>query len=363
VPTRVAFDVTPLLGQTTGVGVVAKGLFGELVNQPDIDLSAFAMSARGHGDLGLLLPPGMKRNRFIMPAGLLMKSWSKRSWPPLELWLGRNDVVHGTNYVVPPTKAAALVTVHDLTALRFPRLCEPHSLRYPDLVKAAVKRGAHVHVLSNFIADEVKELLQVDAELIHVIPAGLERGLAEHAEQPDKRYVLALGTVEPRKNYPGLVRAFDAIAAKHRDTQLFVAGARGWDFEAFQHAIRVAKNHKQIRYLGRVNDLERKSLLKHAAVLAYPSIYEGFGLPPLEAMQAGVPVVASNAGALPEVLGDAALLVNANDDSAFADALNSVLSDSSVAGRLIAAGSERATRFSWQAAGSRFVDLYKTLAK
>jgi glycosyltransferase involved in cell wall biosynthesis len=361
--TKVAFDVTPMLGLQTGVGVVTKHLFDALVQRRDLDLSAFAMTVRGYGELTSQLPASMRRNRVPMPAGLLQKVWRFASWPPVDLWTGEVGVVHGTNFVVPPTSGAALVTVHDMTALRYPEMCEPHTLEYPKLIRNAVARGAHVHTFSQFVAAEVQEMLNVPAERVHVIPAALEYYHSPGAPHADTSpYVLAIGTVEPRKNYPALVRAFDAIASKHPDTKLIIAGSRGWGFDKLQSAIETAKHPKQIQYVGRVSDDERDKLLQKAALLVYPSVYEGFGFPPLEAMRAGVPVVASNAGALPEVLGDAALLVDPNDEAALASAIESVFTDKDLHARLVRDGATREQMYDWKKTADRFASLYKELA-
>jgi glycosyltransferase involved in cell wall biosynthesis len=174
--------------------------------------------------------------------------------------------------------------------------------------------------------------------------------------------VLALGTVEPRKNLPRLVAAFDLEAARDCNLRLVVAGPDGWGTEAFTESVRKARHRDRVLRLGYVDDPVRADLLAGARVLAYPSLDEGFGHPPLEAMRAGVPVVAARAGSLPEVLGDAALLVDPSSPTAIADALHAANTDDDTRAQLVAAGHDRVARYTWSRATDELVTLYRKLA-
>jgi glycosyltransferase involved in cell wall biosynthesis len=175
-------------------------------------------------------------------------------------------------------------------------------------------------------------------------------------------YVLALGTVEPRKGLPALVRAFDAVAAAHADLRLVIAGPDGWGVEGLDAAVGRARHRDRIVRLGWLDADTRAAVVQCAAVFAFPSLYEGFGFPPLEAMSAGVPVVATTAGALPEVLGDGACLVAPGDEEALAEALEIVLVDDEVRSGLIERGRRRASHFTWQAAAVGLASLYRRAA-
>ena len=366
---RVAVDATPLIGAGTGVATFTRGAIGALAARTDVELTAYGLTARGSSALAAAVPAGVRVADRPMPAGLLGRLWSRTDLAPAEWWTGPADVVHGTNFVVPPTRrAAAVVSVYDLTAVRYPHLCAPASLRYPDLVRQAVARGAWVHTLASAIGEEVVELLGVPAERVRVVPSGLDRADAgTHAGDPATgraiagadRYVLALGTVEPRKGLPDLVRAFDRLAATRPDLHLVVVGPDGWGTQAFAAAVALARHADRVRRLGWVDAAARSDLLAGARVLAVPSVYEGFGYPPLEAMAAGTPVVATAVGSLPEVLGSAARLVPGGDVDAFTDALAEVVDDDAVAGRLAAAGPPHAARFDWATCADGLVDLYR----
>ncbi len=364
---RVAIDATPLLDRPTGVGVVTQALLERVAKAPDIDVVAFSVSWRGRGRLAGLVPGGVTVVRRPMAARPLRELWRRVDWPRIEAWTGPVDVVHGPNFVVPPARAARLVTVHDLTAVRYPEMCTADVLTYPDLLRRAVAGGAWVHVPSQSVAEEVADTFAVPRERLVVVPNGVDE--VEQAEPGRGRrragfeqYVLALGTLEPRKDLPALVRAFDALAADHPDVGLVLAGADGWGVEAVDAAIGTAAHRDRIHRTGWVGGKDRAGLLREAAVLAYPSRYEGFGLPPLEAMTVDVPVVATAVGAVPEVVGDAAELVPLDDDDALAAALSRVLTDDGHRAALITRGRERAARYSWDAAAEGLLEVYRQLA-
>jgi glycosyltransferase involved in cell wall biosynthesis len=274
--------------------------------------------------------------------------------------------VHAT-FIGPPARSPVVVTIHDLTFVRFPELCTPDTLQYGRLVRRALDRGAVVHATSGFVAGEVREHFGIDDARIAQIPLGV-RPSGGGDPQRGRRlagadsYVVALGTVEPRKNLPVLVRAFDAIAARDPELRLVVAGADGWGADELRAAWNAAKHGDRVVRLGYVSDAERRDLLAGARVLAYPSIYEGFGLSPLEAMGAGVAVVAARAGALPETLGDAAELVDPADIDELAAALDRVVHDDQLRRALVDRGCRRVERYRWPQIAPRFVELYTSLA-
>lgn len=358
----VAVDATPLLGRRTGIGSTVATLLGEISGRPGLELVGFALSRRGGRSLPGLLPEGVAAARpRPLPARPLLAMWGRVDLPPAEWWTGAVDVVHGTNYVLPPSRrAAAVVTVNDLFALHHPEQCPPAARRYPGLVRRAASSGAHVHVPSGHVAGEVVDRLAVPAERIHVIPWGVRPAPPAARPATGPRYVLALGTAEPRKDLPTLVRAFDRVAESHPDLRLRLVGPVGWGERQLAGAVAAARHRDRVDRVGWVQDPAAE--LAGAAVLAYPSLDEGFGLPPLEAMAAGVPVVAAAAGAIPEVVGGAALLVPPRRPSALAEALVAVLDDTATSDRLVSGGLRQAARYPWSACADAVVDLYRRLA-
>jgi len=389
-PLRVALDATPLLGRRTGVGQFCAGVLPALSRRADLRVSGFAMTWRGRHELTSVLPRGVTAVRRAMPARLLQELWAHWPFPSAELCVGRVDVVHGTNFVVPPSRRVAMVvSVHDLTPLRFPQWCRPAALAYPVLVRKAVQRGAWVHTDSAAIAREVVELLRVPEERVRTVHLGVpawgepapgragqagagsdERGEDNRAgpggdipadlfPQWVRRYVLALGTVEPRKDLPSLVSAFGMVARRHPGLALAVAGPDGWGSAQLAEALEACPGRDQVVRLGWVSEEDRKRLIGGATVFAYPSRYEGFGLPPLEAMAAGVPVVATRCDALTEVLGDAARLVEVGNAEALAGALDELLDDAGGREELAKRGRQRAEHFTWEACAAGLAGLYR----
>ena len=352
---RVALDVTSLVGPRTGIGMFTFALAEGLSGESDIDLVGFAATWRGRGEVGDAAPHGMTMATRPMAARPLRTLWRHTNHPTIEWWTGPVDVVHGPNYVVPPARRAAMVvSVHDLTMIHFPEMCTADTLAYPALVRAAVQRGAWVHTDTEAIAREVTEMFAVDPSRVRCVPLApspIPSADPDVAHQlvGAEDFVLALGTVEPRKDLPGLVTAFEQVADEHAEIRLVIAGPDGWGADALTTAIGASRHRQRIVRLGWVTSTERAALLRAARVLAYPSRYEGFGLPPLEAMSVGTPVVATAVAAVEETCADAALLVPRGDPAALATGIATVLTEAETRERLVAAGRERAGMFSWSA--------------
>ncbi len=364
---RVALDATPLIGRPTGVGIFCAGLLDGLSARADLDVSAFAVSWRRREAIIGRLPRGVTVHQRAMPARPLHMVWSHSRKPGVEWFIGRKDVVHGTNYVVPPSRRAVRVmSVHDLTTVRFPEMCDRATLAYPQFVRRALGEGAWVHTHCESVAAEVVDYFGADPTHVRAIAPGVpvlpppdRSAVARHLPAGASRYVLAVGTHEPRKDLPGLVRAFDSIAADRRDLALLLAGPQGWGSGALAAALNDARARDRIVLTGWVDDASLAGLFEGAALLAYPSVYEGFGFPPLQAMALGTPVVSTRVDAVEEVVGDAALLVAPRDVHALAEALDAVLTSEALADDLGQRGTARAALYRWDRCAEGFVALYR----
>lgn len=368
----VAVDATALLDRPTGIGVYVDELVRGLAARPDVELRTFAVSLRGRRRLVDAVPLGTASRSRPLPARLARAAWARADRPTASWLAGPTDVVHGPNYVVPPGGGAAeVVTVSDLSALHFPEMCTPDVLQWPPLLERALARGAWVHCISSSVADEVRDRHPAHADRVVAVPLAVRRpavaddrtdaARGEHLAG-GSRYVLALGTVEPRKDLPTLVAAFDELAGDDPDLRLVIAGPDGLGVDELQAARDRARHRRRIVRLGWVDDQQRLALLRGAAVVAYASRYEGFGLVPLEAVAAGTPVVASAVGALPEVLADGGLLVPPGDVAALAEGLGRVLGDDDLAADLLRRGNRRVDAYDWASTVEGLVGLYRRAA-
>ncbi|MET0421204.1 MAG: glycosyltransferase family 1 protein [Acidimicrobiia bacterium] len=357
-------DGTPLLGVRTGVGHTAAATIDALSTRDDLDVTAYAITWRGRRALATALGTAARTAVRPIPARAVQAAWRRMNAPRIEWWTGPVDVVHGTNYVGPPARVPVLVSIYDVTFAINPELAAPnHNV---ELIRRALDRGAMVHTNSEHVSALVGDVFGISADRVTCVYPGLLTTGAGDAERGRaltgaERYALFLGQLGPRKNVVQLVRAFDAVAGDDPAVHLVLAGPDGDDSPNVAHAIGAATHGDRVHRLGYVSSAERLDLLAGASVFTFPSLDEGFGHPPLEAMQAGVPVVAADAGSLPEVLGDAALLVAPTDTDALAASITRALLPD-VAADLVTRGHAQAARYRWDRCASELSDLYHRLA-
>jgi glycosyltransferase involved in cell wall biosynthesis len=370
---RVAFDVTPLLGFRTGVGLSVQEMWDALSALPDGPaLIPYVVTLRApHRAPGL--PDGVRSVRA--PTRALLAAWSRGEHPSLDHWLAGADVVHTTNFVTGPSRRPTLMTIHDIGFLLDPSWADAVVVKHlVPALRRAVARGVHVHVTTRQVEAEVEEHFGpglLASGRITVIPFGIPSLGAAGPLPPalseflaGAPYVLALGRAERRKNLPMLVAAFARVAAAHPHLRLVLAGPDGPDTAALRAAVSALPGPvaERVFLAGRVTGPVRRTLLEGAAVLAYPSRYEGFGFPPLEAMRAGVPVLAGRVAAVAEVAGPAAELADPDDVDDLAGGLHRVVSDASRRQELIEAGRRRAAAYTWQSTAAALAGLYRRLA-
>ena len=340
---RLAVEATTLLLQRTGVGLFTAEILRALSRRPDVQVSAFNVRGRGPGrgwlpdDIG----GDVRELSGRMRMGRLRWLWEFLGVPRMEWVFGSVDVVHGPAYWVPSTtRAATVVSVHDVSFEHAPPIGAPFTKPLRRSVRTAVRRGAWIHTDSDYVAAEVCEIYEIEPHRVVTVPLGVRlppRGRGGTHPAPGSPYVLALGASVRRKDLTTLVSAFDSLAVEHPDLRLIHAGPDGDGADELAEAIDRCRHRSRILQLGWVDDSTRASLLSDAAAVAYPSLYEGFGFVPLEAMAAGRPVVTTPVSAIPEVAGDAAMYSEVGDADGLADALHRVLTDSALIARLVGA--------------------------
>lgn len=362
-PIRAAVDATPLLGARTGVGIFTHALLRSLGRHPDVEATAFPVSISGRREIRGLVPPGVALRTPPLPARALHRRWQHHGSPRIDRLVGRPDLVHGPNFVVPPARAARIATVHDLTTVHFPELCHADTLRFPAMVRRAAAEGAWIHTVSSAVRDEVVAELGLDAERVVAVANGFDRPVGDAATGRRlagvEHYVLAVGTVEPRKDLPSLVRAVDRLATEHPDLVVVHAGGDGWQVERLEEAMDSMAHRDRFRRLGHVAHDQLGHLYAGARTYAYPSVYEGFGIPVLEAMACDVPVVTTDVPAIREVAGEAAAIVPVGDVDALAGALARAWTDETWRTEAIRRGRERTAMYSWDACVDGIVELYR----
>lgn len=361
---RIGFDATPLLGARTGVGWYTYELVGAVADRaPEDRLALLPISWRAaRRALDAPLRPNVSALRWPLPARPLWALWGRTGFPPVE-WLLRCDVFHATNFVAPPSRRVPIVvTVHDVGFLHHPDAVSPAVRRMARVLPGVLRRAAAIVAVSEFTRDEVAGWLPDVAARVTVVHNGSHArpapsGADRTAGGPP--YALMLGTLEPRKNVPLALDALVILRARGVDLRLVLAGGATprLDVGALLRDRGLAE--PEVTCTGYVDDARVPDLLAGARAVVFPSLYEGFGMPLLEAMEAGVPVVGVRAGATPETVGEAGLLVEPGDAEGFADALERAAFDEGARAGLIAAGQARAGLFTWERAAAATLDVYR----
>ena len=351
---RIAFDVSPLSHPRTGIGNYVLG-----------SLTGLAEASAGRHELVAFAPTRLRGRRLIQEslAGLpvdvrtlvlpwshaFRMGWSRLGRPTIERWLGPVDVVHFSDWVVPPQRRGIRSTmVHDLVPLRFPEWVTPRTRSMHGYKYARTAECDLVFVNSAFTGREVEELLGVPPERIRVAPPGVPPEYTAAGERAElaRPYALSLATLEPRKNLATLVEAWRGLRG---ELALAVAGGAGWGGQELA-------DDPAILRLGFVPDVEVPRLMRGASVFVYPSLFEGFGMPIVEAMACGVPVVASSHPSLDEACGDAAVRVDPNSAEAIAAGVRQALERRE---ELVAAGLAHAAPFTWRRCGEIHLQAFE----
>jgi glycosyltransferase involved in cell wall biosynthesis len=357
---RVLLDYRPALRERTGVGEyahqVASGLSKRLAKPGDLTL--FSSSWKDRLSPGVI--PGARTVDARIPVTFLNLAWHRLEWPPVELLAGPVDVAHSLHpLLMPARRAAQVVTVHDLYFLDQPEKTAMEIRRdYPALAASHAQRADAVITVSKYTAGNIRTKLGLARETITICPPAAPMWTPVDRRDP-RGHILFMGTVEPRKNVPALLRAYAALVTRRPETPpLAIAGKIVDACQSVLSEIAAPPLAGRVRPVGYVSGNDRERLYREASMLVLPSFDEGFGMPVLEAMTLGIPVIISTRGALAEVAGDAGLLVEPDDHEGLSKAMERLLTDDALAARNAAAGVARARDFNWDATAARVLDTY-----
>jgi glycosyltransferase involved in cell wall biosynthesis len=345
---RIIVDYRPALRERTGVGEYVHELARALAAVSGSDrIVAFSSSWKDRLDGSALT--GIEPVDARIPVKVLNWAWHRLAWPPVERLTGPADVAHSAHpLLMPSRRAAQVITIHDLDFLEHPERTEREIRRdYPTLAREHARRADLTVVSSQHTAAQVSRLFGVEEERIVLCPAGAP-SWAPRPAAPESGYFLFVGTLEPRKNIGALLAAYTRLLDRlPAAPPLHLAGRAIAASASWLASIQRPPLKGHVVHLGYIPASGKRDLYAGALALVVPSLYEGFGLTALEAMTVGVPVIASRRGSLPEVLGDAALFVDPDNERSIADAMWRMATDPATAKALGNAGRARAGAFSW----------------
>ncbi|MFS8084056.1 MAG: glycosyltransferase family 4 protein [Acidobacteriota bacterium] len=363
-------------GQLDGIGVYTRHLWQQLDASRRVDVHPIVGFGRRYEELASTYSRGFAFPLNYGASGAL-SIVSKAPFPGARLLSQSIDVFHATDYWIPKLAGVPVVaTLHDAIPLSHPEWATPqHRAAKNFLMRAAVHWADAIITVSATMVPEIVDQFRVPPERITVIhngvddewfrriPAEMQRTmLARHGLAPG--YFLTVGTLQPRKNLARLFAAYRALPARiRREHPLVIVGRMGWGVDDLLPAIRVAQATGEVFWLDYVPDAELRAIFQGARALVFPSLYEGFGMPVVEAFASGVPVLTSTVSALPEVAGDAALQVDPLEVEAIREAMLRLAEDSALCARLVAAGALRARRFSWQNCAEQVAKVYRNAAR
>ena len=381
---RIGIDVTSAVVQGGGIGRYTRELVRALAHEGSAHKGSAHeyrfFSAKRPSILPVPnpLPEGKHISNHVAPLGerWLYRLWYRLRLPlPVQLVTGRLDLFHSPDFVLPPVSGGipTLLTVHDLSFAHYPEVFPEPLVRYLNtVVPWSVGRASHILADSQATKDDLVALWDTPAEKVTVLYSGVdprfrpvESGEAITAVRQrynlgDVPYILAVGTVQPRKNYQMLIRAFAPLAGKCTHN-LIIAGGKGWLYDEMMAEVGRQGLDGRVHFIGFVADDDLPALYSGAALYVFPSLYEGFGLPLLEAMGCGVPILTSDASSLPEVAGNAAVQLSPHDEAAWTAAMSQLLGDDARRVKMVAAGFRQARQFSWRKSAKQLLGIYDEL--
>lgn len=364
---KVALELQPCCGNRSGIGVYAYELAKRLKSGDGLEFvgNLFNFLGRNNNSVSLQGITMPVRECRLFPYGVYRRIWNLVPIQYQNMFPDRSDLSIFFNYIVPPQIGGKVITtIHDMTYIRYPETVDKRNLRRLERgMRYSVERSDQLITVSEFSKREIVELLGVDEKRVSIVHNAPSIGNGQSgAREIMEPYILYVGSIEPRKNLARLIRAFDRL--KHEQGiphKLIFAGGSGWNNEDIYRSADMAQHREDIAFIGYVDALRKNSLYKYADAFVFPSLYEGFGIPPLEAMSFGCPVVTSTAASLPEVVGDAAELVDHMDEMSIAEGIWKVISDQRYSNSLRQRGFEQVQKYTWSASAKALTGICKSV--
>lgn len=371
---RIGFDVRPFLKEETGVGIYYKNLLFSLAQIDRSNEYFFFSSSLKDRFPSSKIPPFGNRNfrDFAFPVRIVNCFWYRLRWPPLDFFFRTKlDLTHSPTPLILPTQGKKIVTVYDLCFLDFPHLADKETRKnFLHSTEDSLLKADGIVTISRFTKEQLLEKFAVEESKVKVVYLGIDHGcwqdfssdeLAKtesHYSLPSS-FLLFVGALEKRKNLLNLIRALKIIHKRQKKIPLVLAGRKGEEYQRLKDEIRKQSLEPWVKMLGYVPETELKNIYRLASLLVFPSFCEGFGLPVLEAMASGLPVVASQIKGIEEVAQDAALYFDPQDHAEIAEKILLALEDKSLCQKIVARGKKRALDFDWEKTAAETLGFYE----
>lgn len=379
----VSLDLEPCFNNRSGIGIYTYNIAKNLTKFKDLELYSELFSFLGKNKFDANYNELRVKAHIckLFNYGIYRRVWNVIPATYNQLLNTHSDIYHFFDYIVPPRiEGKVITTIHDMTYLLYPEMVEKKTMkRIEKDILYSVNRADKIVTVSESSKNDIIKLLNVDKNKIEVVYNGVEYNEFSkcHSEEqkfkvkkkyklPD-RYILYMGTLEPRKNIESIIKSFNLFKLnaniKLKDMKLVIAGKKGWMYTSIFNLVNELMLENEVVFTDYVDDIDKPIIYNMASLFVFPSVYEGFGIPVLEAMASSVPVIASNIPALSEVSGDAAVLIEPKDIESIAEHMSYILLHNEYRKQLIEIGREQVKKFKWECSAKKLYDIYSDILR
>lgn len=374
---KIAIEATPLMSRSTGIERFVYCILDKLAGLDKEN--EYILYYHGGAQYGKRIPPefDFKKGKYKVvriPLQILNFLRDYLKFPPLEIFIGKPDVFWSTNYQIPVfwSRTKIINTIYDLSSFIYPHYYTNSLSRIKKKMPEAVQKADIIVTVSKNTKKDIHNIFKAPLEKIRVVYCGVSEEFFNEKDEKirdetrikyanSERFILSVGTLSPRKNFVNLIKAFKIIKSRFPDIKLVIAGQKGWLFEDIFSSVKNLGLEKDVIFTGVVSNEELNFLYNCAEVFAFPSFYEGFGIPVAEAMKCGAPICCSNTSSMPEIAGDAALYFNPNDKDEIAQLILRLLQDKSLKEELVKEGFKQVKNFLWEKSAQQVLDIFKSI--